>query len=210
MPGKPKDITGQKFGRLTVLSFHGIIKGRAWWNCKCDCGNEIIAKGVELRYGSVVSCGCKKREFLIKLNTKHNLSKHPLYHVIADMIERCYNPNSQEYFRYGKRGITVCDEWRNDKCAFIIWGLANGYQKGLQIDRIDNNKDYCPENCRFVTPKVNTNNRRITVKTNLFGKVMCVSEIAEMYGLSQDLIRKRIKKGLKNEDLIKGGCITNG
>lgn len=203
---KGRDLTGSKFGRWTVLSKNGKTEnGFILYKCRCECGRIKTVQANTLTSGKSTSCGCRAIEVTVKRNLKHGLSYHPLYHVIADMIQRCHNPNDKGYSGYGARGITVCDEWRYKKDTFIKWALNNGYAPGLQIDRIDNDKGYYPDNCRFVQPVENSNNKRNTLKTTLFGKIKSCYEIAKEYGLSQDLVRTRIHKGLKDSELIKGG-----
>lgn len=129
-------------------------------------------------------------------NPKHGLFRNnsALFNVWQTMIGRCENPNRSKYKDYGGRGIKVCDEWRTAK-NFVIWALNNGYHPGLQIDRIDNNGNYCPENCRFVTPKKNSRNRRNTKRLTVKGETKTVVEWCEQLGVSQytvyDWIRKK-------------------
>lgn len=144
-----------------------------------------------------LSCGCSRYAFSGDSNATHGLTRngqmHPLYAVANAMIERCHNPNSDGYERYGGRGITVCAEWRRDRAAFVSWALANGYRPGLQVDRENNDGPYSPANCRFVTRKVNCRNRRSTVlsaevvvamRADFATGSFTQKAIAQKYGLS--------------------------
>lgn len=165
-----KDITGQKFGRLTVVKFHGVDKGgNALWVCVCECGNQSVVRGCSLRNGRIKSCGCTRCDRRMKKNPsyKHGLYKHRLYSVWSSMKERCYNPKGTEYSSYGGRGITVCPEWRNNFKAFYDWAVSNGYDETAPrgqctIDRIDNNKGYSPNNCRWIPQKQQYKNTQAT------------------------------------------------
>lgn len=159
---KIKDITDQRFGRLIVVKMAGKNKwGQYQWLCKCDCGNEVVIPKhrLKLKYGGTKSCGCLSRDTIIKRLTTHGLSKHPLWSTWYGMRQRCYYKRSISYKKYGGRGITICDEWLNNFQVFYDWAASNGWKKGLQIDRIDNNGDYEPNNCRFVTNKRNCRNQ---------------------------------------------------
>ena len=156
-----KDITGQRFGRLTVICREGTNRNRAsTWRCMCDCGSEIVAVGSNLRTGWSQSCGCIRKERLIK----HGKRKSRLWAVWMGIRRRCNKPYDPAYHNYGGRGITICDEW-NDFQAFHDWAMASGYDENAPkgqctIDRIDNNKGYCPEKCRWVDMKTQNSNRR--------------------------------------------------
>ena len=162
-----KDITGQKFGRLTVVKFHGVDKGgNALWICVCECGNQIITRGCNLKNGNTKTCGCSRRNSQ-KTQYKHGLYKHRLYGVWANMKERCYNPKATEYSAYGGRGIAVCKEWRDNFKAFYDWAISNGYDETAPrgqctIDRIDNDKGYSPDNCRWISQKAQYTNTQAT------------------------------------------------
>lgn len=201
--GTGKNYIGQKFGRWTVLARAGKSPSdAALYLCKCECGSEKVLQINTLTSGQSNSCGCLTIEANKKRCTTHGYAHHPLYHVISDMIDRCCNPNSQEYSRYGARGIKICDEWRNNRASFIEWSLEHGYKKGLEIDRIDNNGNYCPENCRFVTRRENTNNRRNTVLVEIRGETMPLTVAAELYGIHSRTLAGRYYKGYRGEDLI--------
>ena len=163
-----KDLTGQRFGRLIVIREYGRSKdGHVAWLCKCDCGREKVVRGSSLtrRKNPTVSCGCLQREQTVSRNTTHGCKHEPWYAVYRNMMQRCgHREGGKEYdlHCYRDRGITVCDLWQKSPSDFGDWLLAHGWRKGLQIDRIDNDKGYSPENCRVVTPKENANNRRNT------------------------------------------------
>ena len=162
--GKFQDLTGQRFGRWMVLEKTDLRNAdkRIMWKCKCDCGNEGIRPGKDLKDGHSKSCGCY-RDYLVNHknpNTRHNLRYHPLYKKFMDMKGRCYNPNNKRYNLYGEKGIHICKEWLEDVKIFIEWGIKTGWGKDLTIDRIDSNENYCPENCQWLSKSEHS------VKTN--------------------------------------------
>lgn len=175
---KKIDLTGQTKNRLVVIREAGRDKGgHVLWLCRClgkhgdDCGKEVVVSGNDLRDGHTKSCGCLKRELcrerIMPRHTTHGCWHKPWYKTYEAMMERCGHHKGAsecELRLYRDRGITVCEEWRNFPRAFGDWLLAHGWRKGLQIDRINNNRGYCPENCRVVTPKENLNNRRNTLR----------------------------------------------
>lgn len=166
--GKFIDLTGQRFGRLTVISELGKGKdGGTIWTCLCDCGNEVQVKSGNLRNGHTLSCGCLMKDRISETQATHRQSHRRLYNVWTSMKARCYNSKSTFFKDYGGRGIYVCEEWVNDYSAFHRWAMAHGYDpsapKGqCTIDRIDVDGPYAPWNCRWVDMKVQRHNRRDT------------------------------------------------
>lgn len=161
------DLKGKQFGRLTVLYEGAAAKsGEKTWVCKCSCGTITKPiKSTRLRQGITQSCGCLQREIVAKSKTIHQQSRSRLYRVWRGMKDRCYRTSAINYAYYGGRGITVCDEWKNDFQAFRNWAISHGYSDDLTIDRIDNDKGYAPDNCRWLTMKEQNNNRRNTKRS---------------------------------------------
>ncbi len=160
---KVKNISGNVYGRLTVIELAYIRNHRSYYKCQCICGKENIVRKDHLTSGRTVSCGCRMHETL-KDTTTHGQCHTRLYYVWNSMRQRCRNPNTKSYHNYGGRGISVCDEWNKSFIPFYHWAIANGYRPGLTIDRINNDGNYCPENCRWATYKQQVVNRRRTKK----------------------------------------------
>ena len=156
-----KDLTGQRFGRLTVIRAtdqrgpdNGIV-----YECLCDCGNTCFVWNNRLTirtHSRKRSCGCLHDE----THEQHGGAGTLLYHKWNGMRDRCNNPKARQYSYYGGRGIRICDEWQNSFAAFRDWALSAGYKDGLSLDRIDYNGNYCPENCRWISMAEQQRNRR--------------------------------------------------
>ena len=161
---KMKNLKGQKFGRLTAICPVGKNRqGAILWLCNCDCGNDTVVEGRSLTSGATRSCGCLDREaHKFRPNrTIHGKSGTRLYRIWKKMKSRCSNPNDPDYQQYyGSRGITVCPEWLNDFQAFYDWAMSHGYSDELSIDRIDNEKGYSSDNCRWATAEEQRHNQR--------------------------------------------------
>lgn len=193
---------GQKIGYWIVMEKatkgHG---GHARWLCKCECGNERIVYQNRLKKGKSKSCGChrydKRKENAFSRDESGKHTK--LYGRWTNIKDRCFNPNSKDWDNYGGRGIRMCAEWKNDYRAFESWAISNGYSEDLQIDRIDNNKGYSPDNCRFITPKMNSNNRRNSKKIMFEGRETTIIEISEETGIPWSTLYRKQREGILEE-----------
>lgn len=169
------------------------------WHCKCDCGVEKNISADALMRKRQVSCGCYRSEAIAKVTTKHGMTDTRLYYVWNGIKNRCYNANVYEYKFYGGRGITMCQEWKDDFLSFYSWAIANGYDdsalRGVcTIDRIDCNGTYCPENCRIISQQEQANNLRSNHKLTFNNETHTIAEWGRITGINQYKIRNRIAK----------------
>lgn len=196
------DLTGKKFGKLKVIEIADTNTKKTYWICKCDCGNYKNVRSDSLLCGAIKSCGClKKKQDFINLNkstAKQTFFKrgfksceNRIYTIWQGIKSRCYNKGNSRYNRYGSRGISVCDEWNNDFMKFYNWAKENGYSDKLTIDRIDNDKNYTPENCRWVDIKTQCNNRNTNIKITIGNATKTLKEWCNIFELNYSKILAR-------------------
>lgn len=198
-----KDLSNQKFGKLTAIKIVGTDKSkRKVWLCQCDCGNQTTVVGTYLSSGNTTSCGCIRRELNKTRAIKHGNYNNRLYKIWYEMKRRCYNKNRKAYKYYGAKGISICDEWLNDYMNFRNWALDNGYNDTLTIERIDYTKNYCPENCTWITQQEQTQNSSHNHYLTLNDKTMTITQWSIYLGMAPKTIRSRLKKGWKLENVL--------
>lgn len=193
--GKPKDITGLKFGKLTAIKLDhivcqytpkgGIKRSKHYWLCICDCGNKIIARKDFLGV-KIFSCGCYRNEL------NHGLRDTRIYSIWKGMKQRCYNVHSPKYKVYGQRNIEICKEWKNNFSNFYNWSINNGYKDNLSIDRINVNGNYCPENCRWIPLKQQARNKQASIFIKYNQQEKTLAEWCEILKLKYIKTYKRI------------------
>lgn len=197
------DLSGERFGSLVTLKRVENNKNNdVQWLCQCDCGKTLIVTTQSLRNGRTKSCGCYKQKCVENMKTCDGESDTKLHRVWCNIKTRCTNPNYDKYKYYGGKGVKMCDEWQHSFLAFKKWCYENGWDESLEIDRIDNNGDYSPDNCRCITHKANCRNRSTSRKYEIDGIEMCLSEIAERYCISEKTIRYRLNCGLSPVEAV--------
>lgn len=201
MGGKLTDLTGRRFGRLTVITWdHYEYQGankRHYWKCLCDCGNTKVVKAENLYRGSTQSCGCLRKK-------SYEYRQH-LYDVLRMAKKRCTDQDYKFYKNYGARGIRVCDEWtgKNGVDNFVRWAMSSGYHPGLTLERIDNDGNYSPDNCRWATMKEQSNNRRSNITITMNGETKTLTQWCEHFSVPYDLARDRyVGRGWTIEDAM--------
>ncbi len=195
------DITGQKFSNWTAIKRVGSAKmGNAIWLCVCECGNKKeIPQGILRKRATLgIGCHCNMQY------TKHSDSGKRLYSIYMGIMRRCYRPKCSNYYLYGGKGIKLCDEWlgKNGYLNFRKWALENGYQDNLSVNRIDGDKDYCPENCRWATSKQQNNNRVNNHYLSFNGVTHTIAEWSEITGINYRTLLQRCKMGWSVEDTL--------
>lgn len=189
-----RDIAGQKFNRLSVLSEAGRSKDRkVLWLCRCDCGTELIVSGKRLRNGESKSCGCLKSEMTTARNTLHGHAGTPLYKVWQGMVKRCTNPNDRNFHKYGGRGIRVCDRWESFESFYA--DMSDGYAAGLTLDRINVNGHYEPGNCRWATQTEQQRNRTNNKLVTYEGSTKVLAEWCDQLGIPYKTVARRLNDG---------------
>lgn len=201
--GKRQDLCGKRYGRLVVIKYVGTnASGGSMWLCKCDCGNEKTVRGSKLKSGWTKSCGCLQRECSRNFFATHNKSNTPIYKIWSLMKSRCYSPHNNRYYRYGARGIKVCDEWHIFE-NFYDWAIHNGYEEGLSIERRDNDGDYEPSNCCWIKRSEQGKNKSNNVWISYKGEKHNASEFGRMMGVSRTVVCNRAKRGMTGDEMAK-------
>lgn len=207
------DLTGQVFGRLTVLERGKAPDGEtaAWWLCRCACGVERATAGARLRLGQSQSCGCLHRELTSAMMTTHGAAnggrRTPEYVAWRSMIARCYTPSATSYPRYGARGVTVCDEWRESFEPFFAH-IGPRPSKGHSVDRIDNAKGYEPGNVKWSTAQEQSLNRRTAVVVTIGDETLPLAAWLSRYGTSSVRYYQRLRHGWSVTDAITRPFVT--
>lgn len=215
--GRYIDLTGKQYGRLTVLyrtQDHISKSGRpaVVFHCRCTCGKECDVMKLALVKGYTKSCGCLRSEETKKRRTKRDDISRKLRIIYRHMCERCYDEADKRYERYGGRGIAICDEWIEEDGMerFIEWARNNGYSIGLTIDRIDNNGNYSPTNCRWTTPKEQSNNRSTNTMLTVDGTTKTIAQWLDFLGVKstrlyyydEDRKVEFVREKIKQKNLI--------
>jgi hypothetical protein len=197
------NLIGVKVGILTVKERADNRHGDIYWKCQCDCGNTIDVRADHLRASEIRSCGCITNAMIAQKLTKHGMRRTSLYSIWNTMLQRCENPNSSAARLYHDRAISVCNEWKNFE-NFKNWALTNGYEKGLTIDRIDNNGGYCPENCRWADLITQANNKRTNVRVEYNGEIKTLAQWAREFHIDYRVFWQRLKRGWNIERALTG------
>ena len=181
----------------TITTSNG--QRKLYWKCKCECGKEFESTGAHVRSGDCKSCGCYQRENAKECHTIHEGRYTRLYKVWIGMKKRCDSPSNPAYHNYGGRGIKVCKEWY-DFSIFRDWAMGNGYDETAKhgectLDRIDNNKDYMPSNCRWVTMQEQSNNKRTNRFVEFQNETKTISEWSKVVGIPSSIILQRLNRG---------------
>lgn len=208
--GKFIDLTDQYFGRWHVLEFSHMKKTGAVWKCECECGTIKEVEGRSLRNGTSYSCGCFQKEVVAEISkgneirTTHDMSRTRLYKIWVNMKYRC-SPTCAKHFYdlYYGRGIRVCAEWKNDFSVFAKWALSNGYSDELSIDRINNDGDYEPSNCRWVSDEVQANNKSTSKFITYNGETLTAKQWSKKLNITYDTIMYNLSRGRTLEDVVK-------
>lgn len=201
--------TGQRFGRLTVVSKdHTNSHGEVVWKCQCDCGNTTYTTGHYLTHGHTQSCGCLVSDRAREVNLTHGETHSKLYRAYTNMMTRCYNPKYKYFHAYGGRGIAVCDEWKGEGGYenFSKWAKANGFSPELTFDRADVNGDYSPSNCRWATMKQQQNNRTNNLRIEYNGEVKTLSEWADHLGVNYAKLQRMLHRNVPIAEAVKKLC----
>lgn len=190
-----KDLSGQRFGNLIAIKPIGKNEknGQTLWLCKCDCGNDHITTTTYLVTGDCKSCGCLNSKRFRKMITKHGMANTRIYNIWQNIKRRCRNKNHPRYKDYGKRGIDICNEWE-DFNEFYQWAITNGYQDNLTIERIDNDKGYSPDNCRWITMNEQQFNKRTTHYLTYKGVTKTLTEWAKIKNMRVQTLASRINR----------------
>ena len=198
-----EDLSGKRFGRLIVVSYAGQdLKGHSsLWDCRCDCGKTKIVRRKSLKNGETTSCGCYSSECTSARFKKHGFKNHRLYIIWKSMRQRCNCITNQRYHDYGGRGITICQEW-DEFTEFYSWAMANGYNSTLTIERKEVNGNYCPENCTWILPELQSSNRRNNHRLTFDGQTKTISEWSRDMGGDFNLVYRRIKRGWPIEEAL--------
>jgi len=194
-------LVGIEFGRLTVTGLDHRKNSFNYWECQCSCGKVRVVRGDSLSKGSTRSCGCLTVDMAIKTHTKHDKWGTRIYMIWNGMKQRCENEKDKAYKNYGARGIGFCDEW-SDFNNFYNWSMDNGYVDDLSIDRIDNNGNYEPKNCRWATFAIQARNKRGNRFITHGGETMCWKDWESKLNLSRGLIRNRLLRGWSEEQAL--------
>lgn len=206
---KVRDLTGQKFGRLTALDFSHRDGWNYYWKCQCDCGNVVYVHNGSLlsKNRGTKSCGCWNRESASKRNKTHGMTKTKIHHAWYTMLQRCDNPKATGYYNYGGRGIRVCLEWYDFAQFYADMGDR---PSGHCLDRIDNDGNYCKENCRWVTHRQNHNNKRTNKPITHNGQTKTGAEWGRLLGIPKSTIRNRLNNGYKPEEILQKNHLVGG
>ena len=201
---KKADLTGMRFGKLTVIEDSGkrTKNGTVIWKCLCDCGNVslVAANNLKSKTHPTISCGCERKKRFLK--DGYTLLNKRLYNIFSGMKERCYSPKHPRYKNYGGKGIHICSGWLSDYMSFYNWAMQNGYDESKTIDRIDNSKGYSPQNCRWVAAKDQSGNRSTCIKISFNGESHCIAEWSRITGIKESTLNARIKSGWSVEKAL--------
>lgn len=198
------DLTGKKFNRLTAVRLsHRDNSGRAWWIFRCECGKEKAILGANASGGYIKSCGCLRHEVCKSRVGVHRMSRSKIYAVWHSMKNRCLNSKDRYFQIYGGRGIKVCEEWLLFE-TFAEWASTHGYKDGLTLDRVDNNGEYKPDNCRWATWVEQANNKSNNVILTYEGETMTLKRWAERYDVNYYNLKYRLRAGWSARDALFG------